>query len=409
MKKIKNIVFFSGELNPRAGGPSGYLANLQKGLEICREKKVKLICWKTTNRDLKHELKLKRLMTFWVPFKSMRKKFRNWLINRDEVTSDFSTSFKSAVFRNMISELDDFDFETVTCHQIRDVLFIKNYLKSRGDKNAKVIAMSHSPQPVSEEKYISEKLAGDPDAEEHYKKWQELENKAFHEADYLLFPSVEAMEPYEKGLPYFADIKREKNFIYLPTGCNQLKCDSSIDFLREKFGIKTKYVICYIGRHNKIKGYDLLQKIAMEILAKRDDVTFLIGGIQSVDIPPLKDERWKELGFVNPAEVFKVSDCFILPNRETYFDLILLEALSAGCPTFASATGGNKSVYLQTNAIDLYKTEDECVSKVMKFLDSTATDKENKREKALEAYYNNYTIDIFTDNYLKMIEKIGDK
>lgn len=35
-------------------------------------------------------------------------------------------------------------------------------------------------------------------------------------------------------------------------------------------------------------------------------------------------------------------DVFVLPNRQTYYDLILLEVMRAGKPVLLTTTGGNK-------------------------------------------------------------------
>lgn len=57
----------------------------------------------------------------------------------------------------------------------------------------------------------------------------------------------------------------------------------------------------------------------------------------------LKDSRWKEVGWTNDSQsIIAASDVFVLPNRETYFDIIMLEVLSCGKIVIASRTGGNK-------------------------------------------------------------------
>ena len=57
----------------------------------------------------------------------------------------------------------------------------------------------------------------------------------------------------------------------------------------------------------------------------------------------LKTDHWIEVGWTNdPHSLIAASDVFVLPNHETYFDLILLEVLSLGVPVVMSRTGGNK-------------------------------------------------------------------
>ena len=37
---MKNIIFFSEEINLRAGGPAGYIANLKKGLQLIQNDRI---------------------------------------------------------------------------------------------------------------------------------------------------------------------------------------------------------------------------------------------------------------------------------------------------------------------------------------------------------------------------------
>ena len=405
-ERLKNIVFLSEKVNIRAGGPSGYIANLKIGIEKCNYKKIKFIFRNGENKELKKINLFLRIMSFWIPIKSYRKKFRNYLKNKIPRMSFDNVSIDSVHFKDFVKELDKYEFETITCHHVRDALFIRNYLNYR-NSNAKLILMSHSPEPPSEEIFTSEKAIGNQNAEKNYEKWKYIEQEAFYyAADILLFPSKESVEPYSQALEYFDEIKIKKPFLFLETGCCALNSKSSCNELRNKYNIKTNFVISYIGRHNRVKGYDLLKKIAEKILEIRDDVTFLIGGKQGNEIEALKNDKWIELGFVDPASVLKISDCFILPNRQTYFDLILLEVLSMGCPIFASNTGGNKAVYKRTNVIMLYNNEDECVKKIVEFLNLPQEEKEKLKERTQKAYNDYYTTDVFAKNYIGMIEQI---
>jgi glycosyltransferase involved in cell wall biosynthesis len=99
--------------------------------------------------------------------------------------------------------------------------------------------------------------------------------------------------------------------------------------------------ICYIGRHNEIKGYDFLQKAALKLWNRGVNAYFIIGGKEGPYMG-LKDNRWIELGWVKTAYLLNEVDVFILPNQQTYFDLILLETLRQGTPIILSRTGGNK-------------------------------------------------------------------
>ena len=398
-KSVDNIIFLSDKINERAGGPSGYIANLQNGLTLFDDHSAKIAVVGDIYQPQESRIKksLLKLLTFWVPCKKWRRDLRSRL---DSVL--FEQADKYAQYAK---ELDKYDFLSITCHTIDDVLFVRKYLNKRNLK-AKLILMSHSPQPPSQETYDALLRQKNPDAEAIYRELAKKEKEAFYSEDIFLFPSKEAMEPYTSSLPYFDDIIKQKVIKFVPTGCKPLHTDCSAEELRKRYQITTPYVISYMGRHIPIKGYDLLKNIAKKLLSVRQDVTFLIGGRMQSGIPPLKHKNWVELGFVNPAEIFCVSDCFILPNRQTYFDLILLEALSMGTVVFASDTGGNKTVYQQTKAITLYTDEDDCVNKINRFLNASAEDRQKMKANAEKAYLENYTPDIFGRNYVELIKEI---
>ena len=49
------------------------------------------------------------------------------------------------------------------------------------------------------------------------------------------------------------------------------------------------------------------------------------------------------MGFIdNTSDLLPQCDLYILPNRETYFDLIVLEVLRAAVPIILSDNGGNR-------------------------------------------------------------------
>ena len=114
-------------------------------------------------------------------------------------------------------KLDTYRFETITCHWVMDVDFIKNYLQER-NINAKILLMSHSPEPFSKEAYHHMLINKCKNATDEYLKLQNIEKEAFLKADIVIFPSEEAMEPY-MVLDYFEEIIKPKTKIFINTGC----------------------------------------------------------------------------------------------------------------------------------------------------------------------------------------------
>lgn len=176
---------------------------------------------------------------------------------------------------------------------------------------------------------------------------------------------------------------------------------------QKKYGVSGKFVIGYVGRHNEIKGYDILKEAARKVLFQNENTCFLIGGKQGNTYSPLQHERWIEAGWTNPADLFMAIDVFVLPNRMTYFDLVLLEVMSAGIPVIASATGGNKSVQNMTDALILYQnTAVDLAEKIMEFSQLSDTNRKTISQKVLSSYEQFYTTKIFAEKYKNLINNI---
>ena len=160
-------------------------------------------------------------------------------------------------------------------------------------------------------------------------------------------------------------------------------------------------MISFVGRHNEVKGYDLL----IELYTKIDDAYFVCCGKKGRIKCP-EDKRWIEIGWTeDPYSYVNASDLFILPNRETYFDLSLLQTISIGKTALISNTGGNKYFKGREDAgIFVFDNiEDAC--KIIKYLKSRETiEEESKHMK--ELYSNYFTNEMFYQKYIKTMMDI---
>jgi glycosyltransferase involved in cell wall biosynthesis len=404
MKKVKNIIFTPEKLNIRSGGPSGYIANLQEALKINNAPEEIAIVSMTAK--LKKQEKRLKLLTSLITLPILCKKARQNAkakLRSLLLEGCFEDGKLPKIFKK---ELDMYDFESITCHSSICIKALRQYIDERGLK-ANLIIMSHSPESVGSEIYSNmiEKGATEEVALKEKARWEEMEQEGFKLADTIMFPSEEAMEPYFQTIDNFAQLIEGKKMVFIATGCQPLATSMTNEDILAKYNIPNddKINICYIGRHTQVKGYDLLLEAAKKALKENDNIRFIIGGKPSNIIKPLEDENWLELGFINPAEVLKVSDVFILPNKRTYFDLILLEVLSTNTPVFASNTGGNKSVYNQTDkAITVYDNIDQLVELI-----SNIKGKTNKAEdtKIVDAYNKIYSLEPFGKRYIDLVNK----
>ena len=167
------------------------------------------------------------------------------------------------------------------------------------------------------------------------------------------------------------------------------------------------FVVSYVGRHNSIKGYDILKKIGEDILRKHDNVYFLIAGREE-PMQGLDNKRWIEVGWTDdPHSLIAASDVFVLPNRETYFDLVMLEVLSLGTIIVANNTGGNKYFSkTNTNGIILFNGITESVRQIETVMQIDMDAKNKMMECNKKLFNEQFSLDVFANNYCRMINSL---
>lgn len=298
-------------------------------------------------------------------------------------------------------------YDAVHFHKTMDLYRAKDSL---ANYKGKVLLTSHTPTMP----YL-EVIDNMTDFEKRYMKWfyrklPEIDRFAFERADYIIFPCPEAEEPYYHTWPGYDEFhrKNENKFRYLPTGTSQKTAQLSRTEVLGKYHIpQDAFVISYVGRHNEIKGYGDLKEVARELLEKYPNLYFLIAGKEG-PMMGLKHPRWIEAGWTNdPGSIIKAADFFMLPNRETYFDLVMLEVLSLGQIVLASRTGGNR--YFEqfgTDGILLYDSLDEAVEKVSKLYELSADQTVALRKANRELYEAHFTNKVFAEQYQRLMSSL---
>lgn len=301
------------------------------------------------------------------------------------------------------------EFDIVHVHDIVEYYRFKNRFP---DFSGKVILTNHCPCPWSYEKL------------KQYDSFVNLlmpysiykECQAYKGADYLMFPCSGAREPYEIN----KSIRKvfhscESKFFYVPSAILDIKIDEQKMQRFTDLGIpKDSFVISYFGRHNEIKGYDILKKIGATLLDKYPNLYFLCAG--KGEIPPLQHPRWIELGFINNThELLYQSDLYISANRETYFDLVVLEILRSSTKALLSNTGGNKYFKSldasETIGIDFFDITcfDELISKVESNIILKMSEPDKFSSQCLsnrKLFLNHFTIEKYIKRYLEEINNL---
>ena len=395
---MKVLIYFEKEQLAPTGGPAGYLYNINKELEKNNISEVEFLNTKSNNRRKKI---LRILNKIPKPINQIiinyKKKYWARVINNIFYGKKYCTSMD-------LNKYDIIHFHsTLAMYNIKDSL--KEYkgkivLTSHSPKAYHLEILDNTPQEIKS-KYIDE-----------IKNIDIIDEYAFNRADYIHFPVPEAEECYYNTWSKYENIhkKNKDKYIYIPTGINSVTINTSKEEYRKKYNIpKDAFVISYVGRHNEIKGYAQLKEIGKKVLKIDSNLYFLIGGKEE-PLKGIKDKNWIEVGWTNkPHDLINASDLFILPNKETYFDLIMLEVLSSGKTILATNTGGNKYFKkLKSKGIYYYDYGDiDTAIKLIKNIKKTNLKELEKNNKKI--FNENFTIDIFVKSYLDMMKKIAKK
>ena len=143
----------------------------------------------------------------------------------------------------------------------------------------------------------------------------------------------------------------------------------------------------YIGRRNKIKGFDIVLETFRKVREKRKDINLIIIG----NGEKIEEEGIIDIGFSkNPIGWYNSADYLINANRQSYFDLSIIEALTTGIPIIMSDNFGHS----------YYKGK----SSLIKTFDLKKRD--YKKTENIELYENNLTDSCYYERFKKFAEEI---
>lgn len=326
------ILFFAQKSHlANIGGPQGYLYNICQYLEKNPSDEIFFL----------PEENFKRSILDIVIFGFFH--LLHLIIPKQGTLRMYLTMITFGLKRHLTKKEKNFynSFDYIHVHNPNYVL---SYFYPGSGVSSKIIVTSHSPEPLADElceRFAPGYIKKHPKIRQYF---LQKEVKAYDIANKIMFPVKEAREPYELLSTIHKETfkRNEHKFFYVPTALCQTDMISQNDHILERYAIDAKELkLCYVGRHTTVKGYDFLKESAAAVWQALPNAHYIIGGTES-PLTGVQDKRWHEMGWVNTPSLLNEVDAFILPNRNTYFDLILLEILRQGTPVILSRTGGNK-------------------------------------------------------------------
>ncbi|MDE6284408.1 MAG: glycosyltransferase family 4 protein, partial [Bacilli bacterium] len=296
------------------------------------------------------------------------------------------------------------NYDLIHIHDSESVLYIRDFARFKGN----IVLTSHRPEPLEDEIINALKNRYNYSFPILRRILRRIERRSYKLADAFIFPSENAAKIYN-DFPGFVKNSKLKPIKYLITGLNPTPSEVSRNDYFKKHNIRldlNKPIVTYIGRHNRIKGYDRVIESFNTI--KSNNACVLVAGAQGALVPPV-DDAWIELGYITDAlELMYISDLVLIPNRNTYFDLVIIEALSMGKIVITSNTGGNIDIAKDCKGMILFDNmaEGSC-EQMLNTLLTMPKEKRQELENSSLLYYNTYCKpSIFASKYNEVISKI---
>lgn len=396
---MKTLIFMKeSDLRP-AGGPAGFCYNVMQ--EIHRQKIEDIEFLPGDSEKHTKQIGLYHKITNLLP---------NWL-NAAQIAFRRKKDYRKMVEAPALHHMNLNGYDVIHFHS---TISLYKYRRDLETYQGKVILTTHSPIPQYQEIYAELPTQWEKKVyKQFYATLDQIDEYAFNRADYVIFPCEEAEGSYLKNWKKYKEIhdklKNQGKLVYIPTGIEPKKVIRDRKTICNDYAIsQNKFIVSYAGRHNQVKGYDLLQQIAQKSWDKGECFQFLICGKES-PIHGLNNANWKEIGWTTDSQsVIAASDVFVLPNRETYFDIIMLEVLSCGKIVVASRTGGNKYFErIDAKGIFLYDTVDEAVE-LLKKISEMSIEERNVLEAGNKELFNDiFTTDKYVDQYRSFLRNIS--
>lgn len=342
---------------------------------------------------------------------SYPKAFMKSVVNRlpDSLKKHIRSMRRLLNLRNLLTSSSSPEFEkydAVHFHSTLDLWLSRETLKSY---KGVVILTSHSPVPAFEEfeDYCTTSY-------ERYwfkankERFIEIDKYAFSRSDLVIFPTEGAMDAYYNHWPEFENLIRDKQVSFLTTGITPRFAQLSKAQVLKKLNLtRNDFLISFAGRHNFVKGYDLLKDLAGELFKIDDQIKIVVAGNET-PLKRLDHPSWIEVGFTkDPYSYIAASDILIVPNRETYFDLVVLEGLSLGKIVLTSNTGGNR--YFRKNKVSgvfLYDTLNQAAQIIRKIKSMPINERASLGKENFHFYEKYLTSQTFFDSYWELLSKI---
>ncbi len=241
--------------------------------------------------------------------------------------------------------------------------------------------------------------------------WSKLVMRwAYSLSPYVVSNSIAGLESYK--VP-----KKKWKCIY--NGFDFKRLDNFKDHdIRKELNINTKFVVSMVARFTDEKDYPLYIKTAIDILKKRNDVTFLaVGGGPNINncnslIPEDYKRRLIITGLRNDVEaVYRCSDFTVLcTNSDCHEEGVsnsILESMAFGKPVIATEGGGTGEIIENKISGFIYSAEsNKQLSELIEILLEDDKARKEMGKNSENRIRELFSLETATNNYISMYEEV---
>jgi glycosyltransferase involved in cell wall biosynthesis len=230
----------------------------------------------------------------------------------------------------------------------------------------------------------------------------------------LRFSTINLANSYAGLKAYEVANKINSRVIYNGFDMKRIELLEDCSRIKDKFNIKTKYVICMVGAFADRKDYNTYLLVAKKIIKKRDDVTFLgIGTGSLLDKYRLEYKYNKRIvlpgRMSNVESIINISDiCVLMTNGDVHGEGIsnsIMEYMALGKPVIASDSGGTSEI-IQNNKTGFVipnKSEYELEIKILSLLNDRNM-REMMGKLGKQRIIENFSIEAMTNSFIELFK-----
>lgn len=413
---MKHYIFCQEPLNVNKGGVVGYLSQLYLSLRAERLLRTKAgidisFLFPVSNiKQIEYPI-INEIDEIFADVASHQFLEFNFF-NKNKFINRWSRQFRTILPYSEIRKIDTKNIKSFHIHGAYNFAPVYNTLFKLGLQNKVVkILSTHNPfKPAIEDLELISRDCNWTKKQGSIIQYflSERDRLAYSYADALIFPSEESFIPYFDSWPEFREIIKNKKVYFCETGSSAKPISSASNTLRRTLGIpESALLFLYLGRFIPIRGYDLLIEAAKQIIPYNKNIYFLIVG-EKREVP-LNSKQWIQVPYTkNPGDYLAIADFVLAPNRGSYFDLSMIEALAASVPLLCARVGGYKWLQGKTSGAIFFEpgNTDDFISKILEVSKLKKLDLKKLGDDNRNLYENKLTPKHFAVNYTRAIEQI---